>query len=106
MESSHPVTLADADCNVLFLELEWHGSTSISCHALASMLRSHRKLMHLSKNVTGISGILTLGLACLYHRQAEDVILKKANDKVDTSVRLKGPQVEDGCLKITQDGNS
>lgn len=57
--------------------LEWCGFTSYACHAIASMLGSHRKLMYLdlSKNVIGVSGILTLSLAFLSHRQGEDVIL-------------------------------
>ncbi|XP_040590093.1 NACHT, LRR and PYD domains-containing protein 8 isoform X2 [Mesocricetus auratus] len=101
--------LADADCNVSILELEWCGFTSYACHAIASMLGSHRKLMYLdlSKNVIGVSGILTLSLAFLSHRQGEDVILEKtSNDRVDMYTRLKGPEVEDGCLKIVQDWNS
>ncbi|XP_040589930.1 NACHT, LRR and PYD domains-containing protein 8 isoform X2 [Mesocricetus auratus] len=101
--------LADADSNVSILELEWCSFTSHACHAIASMLVSHRKLMYLdlSKNVIGVSGILTLSLAFLSHRQGEDVILKKSsNDRVDMYTRLKGPQVEDSCLKVVQDWNS
>ncbi|XP_051063066.1 NACHT, LRR and PYD domains-containing protein 8 [Phodopus roborovskii] len=101
--------LANADCNVLILELEECSFTSSSCHAMASMLRSHKKLMHLdlSKNVIRLDGILTLSLAFLYHRNMENVILKKkSNEKVDVYTRLKGPEIEDGRLKIVQDWNS
>lgn len=31
---------------------------------------------------------------------------KTSNDRVDMYTRLKGPEVEDGCLKIVQDWNS
>ncbi|XP_051035688.1 LOW QUALITY PROTEIN: NACHT, LRR and PYD domains-containing protein 8-like [Phodopus roborovskii] len=70
--------LADADCNVLILELEQCGSTSISCLALvASVLHSHRKLIHLdlSKNVTGINGILTLSLAFLLAKTSLGILM-------------------------------
>ncbi|KAL6084060.1 hypothetical protein STEG23_027731, partial [Scotinomys teguina] len=90
--------LADADCGLLILELEQCGFTSISCEPLASMLCINRKLRHLdlSKNVIRVDGMLTLSLIFFKNRRAEEVILKKkANEKVDMYMRLKGPEVED-----------
>ncbi|XP_076429480.1 NACHT, LRR and PYD domains-containing protein 8 [Peromyscus maniculatus bairdii] len=54
----------DADCELLILELEKCNFTSISCHVLASMLCSYKKLRHLdiSKNFIGMEGRVTLSL--------------------------------------------
>nr|XP_048282903.1 NACHT, LRR and PYD domains-containing protein 8 [Myodes glareolus] len=69
--------LAEANCNLLVLELEKCWFTSASCHALESMLCRHRKLRYLdlSKNTIGIDGMLTLALAFFRQRRAEEVVL-------------------------------
>ncbi|XP_059109580.1 NACHT, LRR and PYD domains-containing protein 8 [Peromyscus eremicus] len=100
--------LKDADCGLLILELEQCDFTSISCQDLASLLCSHRKLRHLdmSKNVIGMNGMTTLSLIFTHEQGIQVVLKKKTNEKVDMYTRLKGPEAEDGPLKIVQDWDS
>nr|XP_012807474.2 NACHT, LRR and PYD domains-containing protein 8 [Jaculus jaculus] len=69
--------LKKTDSNLQVLELERCLFSFISCKALASMIRSHRKLRYLdlSNNDIGLVGIMTLGSAYLGQSLAEKIIM-------------------------------